>query len=114
MKTKMVDSPRTGTATFLQETQGRYGKVRHWKISDGTYVITSSAHHYPNDVLVMAREITGDMPHADGLVSETAAFAADEDGNIIDWGGIAKIYTAESHEEVMKLAGFTLGGDSDG
>ncbi|GFK19303.1 DUF7572 family protein [Corynebacterium glutamicum] len=110
---KIIDSTRTGAATFLQETQGRFGKVRHWKISDGTYVITSSAHHYPNDVLVMAREITGDLPHENGLVSETAVFASNEAGDITDWGGIAKIYIAESHEEVMKLAGFTLTGDSD-
>lgn len=110
MKTKMIDSPRTGHATLIVETQGTYGKVRHWEIDDGSFIITSSAHHYPDDVYVLAREMTSDMPHDEGLVSETAVFTSNEAGDITDWAGICKVYEAENHEEAMKLAGFTLDG----
>lgn len=111
MKKKMIDSPRTGEAILITEQQGRYGRVRHWRIDDGSFVVTSSAHHYPDDILVSLREIIDDMPHPDGLVSETVVFPSNEAGEITDWAGICKVYRSEAHEAAMHFAGFTLWSD---
>lgn len=111
MKTKMIDSPRSGEATLITEQQGLYGRVRHWRIDDGSFVVTSSAHHYPDDILVSLRESIDDMPHPDGLVSETVAFPSNEAGEITDWAGICKVYRSEAHEAAMHFAGFTLWSD---
>ena len=108
MKTKMIDSPRTGEATLITEQQGLYGRVRHWKIDDGSFVVTSSAHHYPDEILVFLRESIDDMPHDDGLVSETVVFPSNEAGEITDWAGICKVYRSEAHEAAMYFAGFTF------
>ena len=100
-------------ATPPHRWPGRYGTVVVWETDEG-HIATSSAFHSllpseandpVSDTIYLARVLSGTL-HPGNMVSETVAFTSDEHGIFSGADDVARVNTRESHEEVMREAGY--------
>lgn len=106
-------STESQQVTFVRDLQGPHGSQKLWKLENGNYILTSSAHHSlapssamspMDDMAWLGRAFAGE--YDPGMVSETMVFEADENGKITNLGGIATFPVHESHQEALAEAGY--------